>query len=870
MKKRHPLEGLDEEIREHIERETQENVDRGMPPAEARRQAMLTFGNVALAKEDTRAVWVWRWLDQLRQDVRYALRSFGRTPVFTVVALATIALGTGATTAIFSVVYGVLLRPLPFPDSDDLVMVQTRVRDGSFDSGGAVTPDGFLEWQAQSRAFQSMAAFSGGALTLTGQGEPALLAAAAVTIGFFDTLQARAAIGRTFEADEGTPGRSDVVVLSNRLWRQRFSSDRAAVGQSILLDSRPFTVVGVMPEGLTFPEEVLGAPGRYRSVQAIDLWTPFIPRPGDRANAYLRVIARLKPGITMAQAQSDMTGVARRLEEQAETRHEIEAVVVPLHDYVVADVRRLLLFFLGAVTLVLLIACVNVANLLVARAATRRKEVGVRSALGASRGRLIRQFLTESTLLGILGGSAGVLFAIWSMQVLVGLIPRGSVPRLGEVAIDVPVLAFTLIVSAGAGLVFGLAPVVHSARADVHGVTQTPALRKLNLLVVSEVALAVVVLTGAGLLIKSFYRLTGVDPGFRRDNVLTASVSLPESTYPTLERINTFHSQALERLSAVSGIGGVAAVSWLPFGGSLLSGDIIVDTPSGASEVWAAKPAVSPDYFRVMGIAIVRGRPFSEADTADRQHVVIVTESVASRLWADDDPIGKRLKLGFGSPADQPWTSVVGVVQDVKQMALSDDDVPAVYVPLTQAPRPFLLNNMTFVIRADVEPASVVPAIRRAFGGIDPDLPIYRMERLDDLIAFSVVEPRLRSVVLGAFAGIALVLVSTGILGVLMYSVTQRTREIGVRLALGAQQANVIGMVVRQGLTMAAIGVGLGLAGAAVLTRLLTSWLYDVRPHDPATYALITAVLAITAIVACCAPALRAARLNPVIALRSE
>jgi putative ABC transport system permease protein len=813
-------------------------------------------------------------LDSFLQDCRYAWRGLVRTPGFTLAAVLTLSLGIGATTAMFSLVHGVLLRPLPFDDSDGLVMVQARSTVPlPFDTGGAISPGSFIDWEAESTPFDDMAAFTGRQLTLTGRGEPELLTAAAVTVRFFETLQVPAAIGRTFIAEEGRTGSDDVVVLSEGLWRRRFASDPDVVGKPVMLDGRPFTVVGVMPEGFSFPEEVFGPPGRFRSIQKIDLWAPFVPQPDDRRNASLRVFARLRPGVTVTQAQSDMIAVLGNLGARSPRGRTTTAAIIPVHEYIVGHVRPLLLLFFGAVGFVLLIACANVANLLVARAVARQKEVVMRSAVGASRGRLVRQFLTESTLLGVIGGAGGLLLAIASLRAFVSLIPAGTVPRLGEVAVDGYVLGFTVLVSIVAGVAFGLAPIVHTAHANEPvtriGSTQTARLGVLNVLVASEVAIAVVLVVGAGLLIQSFLRLTAVDPGFQGTNVLTASVTLPQSTYTTAAQMNVFHAEVLRRLTDARGVR-AAAVNWLPFGGNLLNGDIVVEAAAAQPDFIVAKLAVSPGYFEVMGIPVVAGRFFADADTTESAPVVIVTDRVARQLWPNRDPLGQRLKLGFGRPEDQPWASVVGVVRDVKQTALSDADMPSVYMPLAQAPRPFLLEAMTFVVESDSNPEALAAMVRRIIHTVDPNLPVHRVARVDNLIAFSVSEPRFRSLLFGGFAAVALVLVATGILGVLTYSVTRRTKEIGLRVALGALPAAIAGLVVRQVLTVTAVGLVVGLGGAFALTRLMRNLLFEIEPTDPTVFAAAGVFLVGIALIASYVPARRAARLDPLIAIRHD
>jgi putative ABC transport system permease protein len=810
-------------------------------------------------------------LDTLIRDVRYAARSFARYPGFTATAILTIALGIGATTAIFSIVYGVLIRPLPFPEADRLVMVQPRTSGIDTD---AVSPATFLEWESRSRAFEAVAAFTGRPLTLTGNGEPELLAAAAVTIRFFDILQQAAAIGRTFIAAEGTAGGEDVVVISDDFWRRQFQGDAAIVGRRITLDDRPFTVVGVMPAGVVFPEEVLGPRGRFRSIQRVDAWVPLVPSPTERGNAFLRMVARLKPGYTIAQGSADAAAVMRAMAATRPRARNTTATVLPLHEYIVGDNRRELLLLLGAVSLLLVIACANVANLLAARAATRASEVALRSAIGASRGRLIRQFLTESTVLGLIGGVCGIAVAVAALRGLMTVIPSGALPRVGEVAIDIPVLTFTAFLSLATGLIFGLAPVIHLRRSRpetvLHGdtTTHTPRLRLLKVLVVSEVALAIVLLGPATLLVQSFARLTAVNPGFTAENLVTASVTLPPDRYDNVPRMNAVHSAVLQRLTS-SGTGNVAAVNWLPFGGNLVMGDVVVEGVPAAGELTVAKIAVSPAYFDVLGVKRARGRVFSEADTDATDPVVVVTERVAGRFWPSQDAIGKRLKLGFGDPLAQQWATVVGVVHDVKQNALSEHDMPAVYMPMSQAPRPFLLSQMTYIVRSSAATPNRERELRAAVRSVDPQLPLSRVATLKELIGTSVSEPRFRSVLLSAFALTALSLVAAGLFGVLMYSVTRRTREIGVRMAVGATPAAVSRLVILEMLMVTVAGMVPGVSGAVAAAGLIRNLLFEIEPTDPTPFAIAGLAVLLVSGAASYVPARRAARIDPAVTLKS-
>jgi predicted permease len=868
---------LDEELRYHLAREIERLRASGMPLDEAQRTARLGFGNVAVLKEESRDARGTRFIEELIADIGYALRLLRWSPGFAAVAILTLTMGIGLTTAIVSVVSAVLVRPLAYPESDRLVMVLPSQRTQGPPTFVTVTPGDFLEWRAQNASFASMAGFTGSTFVLTGAGEPQRLNGASVTSEFFATLGVAPLLGRTFTPDDSVEGRAQVVVLSGGLWRNRFAADPGIIGRRVTLDGAPYTVVGVMPETFGFPQE-MPRPGIGPQVQ-VRLWTPAVLREGDRSNAFLLVMARLKPGRTMEQAHADLASLASRQWQQfgRRDRPAPDVRIVPLHSYVVAGVQPLLLVFLGAVLFVLLIACANVANLLAARAIARQKEVAVRMSLGSSRRRLVRQLLTESGVLGALGGIGGLMLAAPGTNALLALIPPGALPRAADVHIDLPVLLVTLLLAVGTGVAFGIAPALHATRIDTSSalrdgaVTQTAHTRLMRSLIVAEVALVLVLLTGAGLLMKSFLRLTAVDPGFKPQNILSLSVNLPDREYASIAQMNAFHANVLERFAHVAGVERVGAVNWLPLGGDLIRGDFLVEeVPENSRDLVASKPAVSPDYFSVMGMPIVRGRAFTSSDTDGTPGVAVITDGLARRLWPGRDAIGKRLKLGFGPPDADPWRTVIGVVGTVKQTGLGDESQEAVYTPLSQAPRPFLLAAMTYVVRTPLDPAAVAPVLRHEIQAVDANLPVDRITTLSDLLSDSVSEPRFRTVVVGAFAGVALALVAIGIMGVLAYLVTQRTREIGLRMALGADRVQVVGLVLRQTLTMSAVGVAIGLAAAAALTQLLRGYLFDVQPTDPMTFAGAAVLLVGVALLASYVPARRATDVDPLVALRSE
>ncbi len=801
------------------------------------------------------------------QDLRYGVRTLSRQKGVTAVAVLTLALGIGATTVVFSVVHAVLIRPLPFPDSARLMVLITEFHDGGNTSRvPAAFPGDFLEWETQARSFERLAASVRGTVNLSGEGEPERLPSAAVTSGFLDVLRVAPARGRSFDPGDTRKGAAPVAMIGADLWQRRFGRDASIVGRTILLDRAPVTIVGVVPGGLAVPA-------------GVEVWTPLTLAPGDRRNAFLQVIGRLAPGVTLAQAQAEMTTIAARVEQAATLKRGAGVVVTPLKDHLVGDVRRLLLVFAAAVGFVLLIACVNVANLLLARAEARRTEVAIRSALGATRWRLSRQFLSESLLLAAAGGTGGVLTALWGGGLVVGLIPAGTVPRLEEAVIDPAVLAFAALVSLGTSLLFGLAPVLHVTRGPAQptiggdaGRSHVAGFGSLRVLVAGETALSVVLLVGAALLARSFVRLASVDPGFVAAHALTLNVTLPESPLAKPETTVSFHERVLERLARLPGVESAGAVNWLPLAGNLLRGDFAVEGRSSWPEgLLAAKPSASPDYFDAMGIRLLRGRTFTDGDTRAAPGVAIVSDSLARRLWPGQDPVGRRVKIGIGGDPDrEPWRTVVGMVADVRQATLAEGLMPALYSPLAQAPLSFLVSDVTFVVRTAGEPSALAPAVTREIHALDPSLPVARVQPLETLVADSLASPRFRTALLGTFAVLGIALAGIGTFGVLAYSVSRRTREIGVRLALGADGRQVVLLVVRQAMVMTGVGLLLGFAGALALTRVLGSFLYEVTPEDPAAYGLTSIALLTVALLASYAPARRAIRVDPAAALRTE
>src|SRR5262245_2667951 len=816
--------------------------------------------------------------DEMFQDLRYGMRMLLNRPGFSAVVILVLALGIGATSAIFSVVNPVLLRPLPYPEPDQLMMVSpTSKRGGRSGSVNTATGPDYVEWRNQCRSCEQVAAYSGTEPNnLTGGAEPDRVGVAQVTANLFATLGAQPILGRTFLPQEtgrslfvsdGAATGPTAVILSYGLWLRRFGADPAVIGKMVKVEGDACAVIGVMPDGFKFPDEA-------------EAWTP-VAISTRRNNAYLRVIARLQTGVPRAQAQAELMTIASRLEQEfPQTNRGRSVNLVPLQENVVGNVRSSLLIFLGAVGFVLLIACANVANLLLARAATRQKEMAVRAALGASRLRIIRQLLTESLLLALAGGGLGLLLAFGTLKLLLAFAPQG-IPRLSDINIDPWALGFTLLLSVLTGVVFGLAPALQASRLDLNATlkeggtraTGGPSRHRLRgLLVIAEVSMALVLLIGAGLLLKSFTRLRETKLGFNPDRVLTASVTLPEADYTTTARMKAYYQQALARLAAHPEAQAVGVVNRLPLGntGVGIQGDLRVEGEQAERPgVTASKLAVSGDYFRALGIPLLKGRSFNERDGADSPGVVIISESLARNLWPNEDALGKRINIGFGG---ETWREVVGVVGDLKQRELGAPPAMALYQPYQQVSEPlhWFVREMTFVIRTVAEPRSFAASLRSELQAVDRELPLHNVATMEQVVSKSVADPRFYTLLLGSFSALALILAAAGIYSVISYSVTQRTHEIGIRLALGAQTCAILRLVVRQGMALTLAGLAIGLGGAFALTRVLSEFLHQVSVTDPATFALLSLLLAAVALLACSVPARRATKIDPLVALRRE
>jgi putative ABC transport system permease protein len=860
----------EEEMRLHLELRAERLEREGMSAEAARREAARRFGPPEEARRELRRAARQREeraragdrLGAVAQDVRHAGRRLLRAPGFTLVAVLTLALGIGANSAMFSVVNAVLLRPLPLEEPERLVRLFTVERAPTEVSG----PD-FMDFRAQARMLE-LAAMERESRTLTGAGEAERVRVGVVTPGFFELLRASPVLGRTFAEEEMEPGRHRVAVLSHGFWRQRFDADPGVVGRTVRLDGEEHEVVGVAPPGFDYPDERA-------------LWVPVV-REGmfatSRRAVYLTVLGRLREGVTLERAEAEVGTIAARLEEAyPESNTGVGATLRPLREVVVGDTRRPLLVLLGAVGFVLLIACANVANLVLARAATREGEFAVRMALGAGKGRLVRHLLTESLLLGALGGAVGLLLAVGGTRLLVALGPEG-IPRVETVGVDATVLAFTAGVALLTGVLFGLAPALQVRRASLgtllrgggRGAAGGRGNRVRAGLIVAETALAVVLLVGAGLLLRSFTGLVRVDPGIRSEGVLAFGLALPEARYAEEHRVRAFHADLLERLESIPGVGGAGSVLVLPLSGTSVSLGFAVagrdPLPAGQRQTMQMRIA-SEGYFPAVGIPLVRGRSFTAQDREGSPPVVVLNEAAVRRFFPGEEPLGQRILLGWVRDSVPIGGEVVGIVGDVRHFGPGEEPPPEIYLPLSQVPNP----AMNVVVRTTAaDPLALAGAIRAELRALDPELAPGEIRPLDRVVSERVAQPRLYALLLSLFAAVALVLAAVGIFGVMSYSVAQRTREIGIRMALGAAAPAVQRLVVGRALLLTLAGLGLGTLGALALTRLLEGQLYGVAAADPATFLAAAALLAGVALLAGYLPARRATRVDPLVALRSE
>jgi putative ABC transport system permease protein len=818
-------------------------------------------------------------MESLIKDLRYGVRMLLKHPGVSAIAVITLALGIGANTAIFSVVNAVMLRPLPYKNPERLVSLWAKVAGHG---RWRTTPANFLDWKKQNTSFENMAAFGSSSMTLTGDGEPEQLFGTRAGAGYFSTVGVEPMLGRSFLAEEYEPGKGQAVILGYAFWQRRYGANAGIINKTIILDGRPYTITGVMPPGVYPVWPTTSGKISFDESQE-QFWTPMsfnAEWAAVRTAHVLGAVGRLRPGITVEQAQAEMNTIGARIEHQYAVNKGEGIIVNPFMNELVGNVRPALLTLLGAVGLVLLIACANIAGLLLAQHAARSKEIAIRAALGAGRARLVRQFFLEGLLLTMLGTTAGIALARFSIDGMVKFIPR-EIPRLNQVHLDLRVLGFTLLLSLITCLVFGLAPAWHVAKPDLQstleqgGRTSGPGAsrqRFRQLLVVFQVSMAVMLVIGAGLLIKSFWRLQQVDPGFKAENVLSLGLTLPQSKYPDAPQVNSFYSQLIERISGLPGVESVAIAYDHPLSADWIDSFLIEGkpTPPTGEQPAANFEPVSWDYFRTVAAQIISGRQFTAQDDQDHPGVVIVNEAFARRFFPNEQALGQRIQPG---PPGRIWKGqrlksfeIIGIAQNVKSTGLNAESEPTYYVPAAQAP----LQDMMILVRTMNDPTALVPALRHAVWTIDPNQPITNINTLEKLVSDSIAQPRLNMLLMGLFGALAMILSAVGIYGLLSYSVTQRTQEMGIRMALGARTADVLKLILKQGMILMLIGEAIGLAGAFALTRLIRGLLFGVTATDAPTFIAVVGVLSVVAFLACYLPARRATKVDPLVALRYE
>src|ERR1700730_11062523 len=813
-------------------------------------------------------------MESLIRDIRYAVRSLLKRPGFAAIAVITLALGIGANTAIFSVVNAVLLRPLPFPDPDRLVMVWEDASFAGFPRN-TPAPANYADWKAQNRVFEDLAALDTRSFNLTGDGDPQKIQSFGATANFFPLLGIKPVLGRTFSSEEDKPGASKVVMINYSLWQQRYGGERNIVGRDLLLNGEKYSVVGVMPAGFQFLDS------------QVEMWVPICftaEELAQRGNHYLTVVGRMKAGVTLAQAKPDIHTIQQRItHDHPNESGRISAYAMPLHDQVVGDLRKPLFILLGAVGFVLLIACANIANLLLSRASSSLVESAVRPALGASRLRIVRQLLVESLLLSSIGAGCGLFLASWSFAFLQRLVPD-ALALSSKLNLDPKVLGFTLLVSLFTAVIFGLAPAFQASNIDLNDALKqgggrtglsVGGNRLRSVLVVAQVALALVLLVGAGLLIQAFQKLRNQYSGLRPENVLTLRTVLPKSKYAEPGQRTIFYQQVLERVSSLPGVASAGYSTSIPLewkggtSGFYPEGRTVARAMAEGLSYDANHRQVSADYLRTMGIPLRRGRYLNDGDNELTMPVAVINETMARQYWPGEEAIGKRFKIG-DPDEDIPWKTIVGVVGDVRQMGLEEPIKAEMYLPYQQIKDQPWFAPRDLVLRTSVDPLTVVSAVRSEIRAVDPDQPISNIRTMDEVLGEETASRRLGMTLLTIFAALALLLCSLGIYGVLAYFVVQRTPEIGVRLALGAQRRDIFGLVLKKGMGLALVGVAIGLFGAFALTRLMASLLYGVGTKDPFTFVSVATLLAVVALVACYIPARRATRINPLVALTYE
>ena len=870
---------VDHELRAHFENQVEKHIRAGMPRAEATRHARLQFGSYEQLKEECRDARGSRLIENFLQDARYGWRTLRKNAGFAAIAVLTLALGIGASASVFSVVNAILLKPLPYPHAEQVV-IPWLVSPPGVNIGSEYFPWGEIQFRMLTRAahpFQDVGAFQNDSFNFTGSGEPTRLDGYRATAGFFGALGVSPVLGRTYNNEEDQPGHELVVVLSYRLWQDRFGGSRDVLGRSVVLNGSPYTVIGVMPQDFTFPrsEEM---PVSFSFPRRPQLWIPAaIPESPKGGPSEQAVVARLKPGLTIEKAQAQMDVLTRNFEKtDPRWKGWFNTRLTPLRNQVVGDAQRPVLLILGSVGVVLLIACSNVANLLLARSFVRKREFTLRSALGAGRGRILRQLLTESVILALSGGFLGTLLALVGIYFVKAFGPA-NIPRLQETVLDWQVLAFSAALSVFTGVFFGIAPAIVATRENMFASLKEGGQRSIgdthpnlrNAFTVAQVALALVMVISAGLLVRTFFRLLSVDPGFRPAQVLTFDLSLPALKYPDQPHIVPIFRSVLENLQSVPGLQSAGLAESLPLGGEGESTVIkIVDHPTANPKElpFANYTIVSPGYFPAVGASILRGRGIAESDAAPSLPVTVINTTMAKKYWPGEDPIGRQVTMG--NPRYPAWT-IVGIVADIKHFSMREETTPEMYVPYTQPQWPSMLT-MHFAVKSTADTATLSAALRRAVRSADADLPIANVAPLQILVNDSMTQPRFAMLLLASFAGLALLLAAIGMYGVISYSVTQRTQEIGIRMALGAARTNVFRMVLAQGAQLAGVGIAVGLAAALAVTRLMNSFLFGIQPTDPVTFGAVSALLVAVALLACYLPARRATRVDPIVALRYE
>ena len=868
----HPDEEFEHELETHLEMLTDENVRRGMAPEEARRAARIRLGGLTQLRETNRELQGLPTIETFLQDTRFALRVLRKNPGFTAVAVLTLALGIGANTAIFSVVYAVLLKPLPYAQSDQLFNVfQAKPQDGIKGTGWSYA--NFADLREQNRIFSELAGSQKHQLTLTGRGEPSVVNTSVVTPELFSLFGEAPLAGRLFRSEEGKRGAPPVVILSEDLWRGSFGADPTIIGSSVSLDQRSFTVIGIMPAAFRFP----------LLTQGEQLWIPLVQDPlfgswmGRRGGHWLQVTGRLKPGVSMAQAEGELNAINARFAKDFPAENGGWTIrMVPLQKMIVGSVQSPLLVLLGAVGLVLLIACANIANLLLTRATSRAREIAVRTTLGAGRSRIVRQLLSETAVLGVLGGVMGIALAYGGVQGVSSLLPT-NVPRVNAIRVDHVVLGFALLLSIIASGVFGLAPALFAANSNLQANLREGGgrsgesrnrRRARSVLAAGEIALAMVLLVAAGLLLRSFAKLMSVNPGFDAQHVLKADISLPRFQYSTPQQWTAFSSELLTRIQAQPGLKDAAVAVPRPIadGTVNLGFDIVGNPRSSAGALRTANyVSVSPEYFRVMEIPLLAGRFFNQHDGSSAARVSVISQAMARLYFPNQDPVGKNLVFGF-PPDGTAVREIVGIVGDVRDVALGQDPGPMMYVPFAQAP----FWGANIVVRSALSPSSVATTIRQEVGKIDKELPVTDVALMPNVIEASLSQPRFRTFLLGVFAAMALVLAAIGVFGVIAYSVSCRTNEIGIRVALGASRGAILRLVLGETLALTFLGLAFGVPSALAASRLVGHMLFGISPNDPTTLAAVACMLAVVAALAGYIPARRATHVDPMVALRSD